>query len=43
MKQQVNIKKMDDRATIPTYGTAFSAGADLYACIDGSVTIAPGE
>ena len=43
MKQQVNIKKLDDRAVIPTYGTAFSAGADLYACMDGPVTIAPGE
>ena len=43
MKQQVNIKKLDDRAIIPTYGTAFSAGADLYACMDHAVTIAPGE
>ena len=43
MKQQVNIKKLDDRAIIPTYGTAFSAGADLYACMDHAVTIAPGS
>ena len=43
MKQQVNIKKLDDRAIIPTYGTAFSAGADLYACMEHAVTIAPGE
>ena len=43
MKQQVNIKKLDDRAIIPTYGTAFSAGADLYACMDHAVTIAPGD
>ena len=33
MKQQVNIKKLDDRAIIPTYGTAFSAGA---VCMYGS-------
>ena len=39
MKQQVNIKKLDDRAVIPTYGTAFSAGADLYACMDGPVSV----
>ena len=43
MKQQVNIKKLDDRAIIPTYGTSFSSGADLYACMDHAVTIAPGE
>ena len=43
MKQQVNIKKLEDRAIIPTYGQAFSAGADLYACMDHAVTIAPGE
>ena len=27
---QVKIKKLDPRAKIPTYGTEFSAGADLY-------------
>jgi len=43
MKQQVNIKKLDDRAVIPTYGTVFSAGADLYACMNDTVTVAPGE
>ena len=37
----VKIKKLDDRAVIPTYGTAFSAGADLYAVADAPVTIAP--
>lgn len=30
-------------ASPPVYGTAFSAGADLRACIDAPVTIAPGE
>ena len=30
----VNIKKLKDNATIPTYGSANAAGADLYACID---------
>ena len=28
---------------MPTYGTPYSAGADLYACMDEPVTIAPGE
>ena len=39
----VNIKKIDDRAVLPTYGTEYSAGADLYALCDGDVTINPGE
>jgi len=44
MKTEVEIKKLNDNAIIPTYGTEFSAGADIYALIDGNtVTIAPGE
>ncbi len=39
----VRIKKLDDRAIIPTYGTEYSAGADLYALLDGEVEIAPHE
>ena len=39
----MNIKKLNEKAKIPTYGSEFSAGADLYACIDENVTIAPGE
>lgn len=30
-------------AKLPTYGSAEAAGADLYACLEGPVTIAPGE
>lgn len=43
MKFKVNIKKLDERAIIPTYGSEYAAGADLYACTDGDVTIKPGE
>jgi dUTP pyrophosphatase len=39
----VTIQKLDDRAIIPTYGSAFSAGADLYAVTDEDITIMPGE
>ncbi len=39
----VEIKKVDERATIPTYGTIDSAGADLYAVLDSELTIKPGE
>ena len=40
---KIAVKKLDERAILPTYGTEFSAGADLYACMDGPVTIEPGE
>lgn len=43
MKFDVNIKKLNEKAIIPTYGTEYAAGADLYACMDEAVTIAPGE
>ena len=39
----MNIKKLDPKAKIPTYGSEFAAGADLYAREDTPVTIAPGE
>lgn len=40
---RVNIKKLNENAQIPTYGSPCSAGADLYACIDGEMVIAPGK
>ncbi len=43
LSANVPIKKLDDKAVIPTYGSAFAAGADLYACMDEAVTIAPNE
>lgn len=41
--QTVSVKKLDDRANVPTYGSIDAAGADLYAVTDGPVTISPGE
>lgn len=38
----VKIKKLDERAVLPTYGTEYSAGADLYALSDEKIDIAPG-
>ena len=43
MTAQVKIKKLNPEAVVPTYGSAFSAGADLYACEEETVTINPGE
>jgi dUTP pyrophosphatase len=39
----IRVKKLHPNATLPTYGSAEAAGADLYACIDDAVTIQPGE
>lgn len=39
----IRVKKLHPQAVLPTYGSAEAAGADLYACLDASVTIAPGE
>lgn len=41
MEMQVRIKKLNENAVIPTYGSQFSAGADLYACEETAVTIEP--
>ncbi|MDO5155027.1 MAG: dUTP diphosphatase [Eubacteriales bacterium] len=39
----VPVKKLKENATLPTYGSAYAAGADLYACITENETFAPGE
>ncbi|MDD6339706.1 MAG: dUTP diphosphatase [Butyrivibrio sp.] len=41
MTTNIKIKKLNDKAVIPTYGSEYAAGADLYACMDEAVTIAP--
>ena len=39
----VHVKKLNPNAVLPTYGSAEAAGADLYACLEQSVIIEPGE
>ena len=39
----IRVKVLKEGAKLPTYGSAEAAGADLYACIESRVTIAPGE
>lgn len=41
--QKVAVKKLDERAVVPSYGSEFAAGADLYACLDGEIVINPHE
>ena len=38
---KVRIKKIDERAVVPTYGSEYSAGADLYAILDERLEILP--
>ncbi len=40
---KINIKKLNENAVIPTYGSAYAAGADLYACIESDEIIEPKE
>jgi dUTPase len=37
------VKKLKENAILPTYGSEFAAGADLYALPDEEIVIAPGE
>ena len=39
----VRIKRLSEKAIIPTYGTEYSAGADLYAASEMPVEIRPHE
>lgn len=41
--EKINVKKLRPNAQLPAYGTEFSAGTDLRACLDAPVTLAPGE
>lgn len=39
----IAVKKLNENAVLPTYGSEFAAGADLYALADGDIVLAPGE
>ena len=40
---KIRVKKLRANAILPTYGSVEAAGADLYACLEASVTIEPGQ
>lgn len=40
---KIAVKKLDERAVLPKYGSEYAAGADLYAVCDGEIAIDPGE
>lgn len=39
----IPVKRLRERAVLPTFGSQQAAGADLYACLEKSVTIMPGQ
>ena len=41
--EKVAVKKLRPGAVMPKFGSKEAAGADLYACLEESVTIAPGQ
>jgi len=43
LTEKIAVKKLRDDAVMPTYGSEYAAGADLYACIDDIVEFEPGE
>lgn len=40
---KVKIKKLNEKAVLPTYGSPYAAGCDLYACTDADIKIQAGE
>lgn len=40
-RMKVKVKKLHPDAVLPKYGSAYAAGADLYACEPSNVTIQP--
>lgn len=38
----IRVVKLNENAILPTYGSPGAAGADLYACLEEPVAIAPG-
>ena len=39
----IRVKRLRDTAKLPTYGSDEAAGADLYACLNEDIVIAPGK
>ena len=40
---KIRVMKLRANAILPTYGSVEAAGADLYACLEASITIEPGQ
>ena len=42
-KAQIRRKKLREDAVVPTYGSPYAAGADLYACLEEEQVVSPGQ
>ena len=40
---EVGIKKLNENANLPSYGSEYAAGADLYACLESDIEVKPHE
>ena len=40
---KIKVKKLNDKAVLPTFGSVESAGGDLYSAENGDVTVGAGE
>lgn len=43
MNIPIKVKKLNEKAILPTYGSEYAAGADLHACLDNAIEIRPHE
>lgn len=43
LNSDVPVKKLNPNAILPTYGSKYAAGADLYACINEPISLSPSE
>ena len=41
--QKIPFKELHPQAILPTRGSLYAAGSDLYACLESSITISPGQ
>lgn len=41
--ESVPVLKLHPKALLPTYGSCYAAGADLYACLEEPLVVLPGE
>ena len=41
--EAIRVKVLRNGAKLPTYGSQEAAGADLYACLEADIVVAPGE
>jgi dUTP pyrophosphatase len=41
--EPIRVKKLKENAVLPSYGSTEAAGADLYACLEETIEIQPGQ